>query len=91
VNSSLVEAYVPKLSEAEHRAAVERARASARALSRDGTTISYRTSLFVPEDETCFHVFEGSSPEAVAEATRMAELAYARIVPVTVEQAEEKS
>jgi hypothetical protein len=35
----------------------------------------------VPGDETCFHLFEASSEEAVAEACRLAELESPRIVP----------
>jgi hypothetical protein len=81
----LVESYIPRLGEEECRDAARRARIVADELSGDGTAVRYLYSLFVAEDETCFHVFEGPSLEAVAAATSKAELAYARIVPVTLE------
>ena len=34
----------------------------------------------VPEDETCFHVVEAPSREAVADALRRAAIAYERVV-----------
>jgi hypothetical protein len=36
-------------------------------------------SIFVPEDETCFHIFESSSKDAVLAATERAAFAFARI------------
>jgi hypothetical protein len=56
-----------------------RARAAAKAVSRGGMPIRYVRSIFVPEDETCFHVFESSSREAVVAATERAAFAFARI------------
>jgi hypothetical protein len=85
MQSYLVEAYVPRRDEDACRAAVRRAQAIAEQLSRDGTSVRYVRSLFVAEDETCFHVFEGASAEAVAEVSRKADLTYARIVRVTLD------
>ena len=82
VQRYLVESYVPRLAEAECNVVASRARSVADELSRNGTSVRYLHSLFVAEDETCFHVFEAASVEAVAEASRQAELAHARIVPV---------
>jgi hypothetical protein len=79
----LVESYVPRLGEADCHDAASRARSVADELSRNGMSVRYLHSLFVAEDETCFHVFEALSVDAVAEASRRAELAHARIVPVT--------
>ena len=85
MQSYLVEAYGPRRDEEECRAAACRARAVAEQVSRDGTSVHYLHSLFVAEDETCFHVFEGVSLEAVAEVSRKADLTDARIVAVTLD------
>jgi hypothetical protein len=44
--------------------------------------IRYVRTMFVPDDETCFLVFEAASEEIVREACRHAELGSPRIVPV---------
>lgn len=82
VGRYFVESYVPRLGEAECRAAALRARLAAEELSRNGPPVRYVHSFFVAEDETCFHLFEAPTIEAVAEASRRAELSHARIVPV---------
>lgn len=54
----LVEAYMPHAQEA--RAAGRRARAAAEELSREGVPIHYVRTTFLPDDETCFHLFEAA-------------------------------
>jgi hypothetical protein len=76
----LVEVYQPR---AGADKASARARTAAEAVSRAGTPIRYVRSIFVPEDETCFHVFESSSKEAVVAATERAAFAFARIAEAT--------
>jgi Protein of unknown function (DUF4242) len=76
----LVEAHEPRsragtLSELEARAG-----AAAADLSSVGTAVRYVRSFFVPEDETCFHVFEATSADAVRAASERAGLAAQRIV-----------
>ena len=39
----------------------------------------YVRSIVVPGDETCFHVFEAPSQEAVEEVGRRAELPFDRV------------
>lgn len=51
-----------------------------------GTPVRYRRSIAIPEDETCFHVFEGRSVEAVEEVSRRAALEYERIVEAREEE-----
>lgn len=76
--SFLVEAYTP---EAAAIAEIEaRVRRAAEDLSQTGTPIRHLRSIFVPQDETCFHLFEAPSAEAVREATQRARLAPQRIV-----------
>lgn len=76
----LVECYVANERRDELSGAETRARAAARAMARDGIAIRYIRSTFIPEDDTCFHVFEGPSAAAVDEATRRADISYDRIV-----------
>lgn len=77
----LLEAYLPRSRAQEARAAGKRARAAAEELSREGTAIRYVRTTFLPEDETCFHLFEAGSADAVAEVSRRAELGRSRVVP----------
>ena len=81
MRSYLVEAYVPRSRAQDARGAGRRARAAAELLSREGTPVRYVRMTFVPDDETCFHVFEAASAEAVDGVCRRAGLGSARIVP----------
>ncbi|MGH3071993.1 MAG: nickel-binding protein [Gaiellaceae bacterium] len=76
----LVEVYQPRLSESDVAAISARARGAAEELTREGIPVGYLRSIFVPGDESCFHLFEASSLEAVAEASRRARIEPERIV-----------
>lgn len=78
--SFLVEIYVSGTQAQDARAAGRPARAAARQLSREGVSVRYVRTTLVPGDETCFHVFEASSQDAVAEVCRLAGLEMPRIV-----------
>jgi hypothetical protein len=77
----LVETYVPSPQPRDARAAGRRARAAARKVSRRGVSVRYVRTTLVPGDETCFHVFEAASHDAVAEVCRLAGIESPRIVP----------
>jgi hypothetical protein len=77
----LVETYVPRRDADAARAAGRRARAAARQLSGEGKSVRYVRTTFLPRDETCFHIFEAASEEAVTEVCRRAEVDSPRIVP----------
>jgi hypothetical protein len=68
----LVEVYAPG------RAALADVVAAAR-MADDGGRVRYMRSTFVAADETCFHLFEAPSAEAVAEAIRGCGLDGARV------------
>jgi hypothetical protein len=87
----LVEAYMPRAHGREAGAAGFRARAAAAELSADGVPVRYVRTTFLPEDETCFHVFVAESTEAVDEACRRAELGRVRIVPAVETTAQKAS
>ena len=58
---------------------LRKSRSATEAVSLAGTPVRYVRSIFVPEDETCFYVFESSSREAVVAAIERAALPFARI------------
>jgi hypothetical protein len=79
----LLELYVSRV---EGDAAVERdaaqARLGAEALTQEGRPVRYLRSIFLPEEETCFFLFEAESAEDVEEAARRASLAVDRAAGV---------
>ena len=79
--SFLIEVYLPRSSADEARGTARRARAAAEQLTLEGTPVHYVRTSFLPDDETCFHLFEAVSADAVDEVSRRAELRRARVVP----------
>jgi hypothetical protein len=79
MESFLVELYVSRTDLAAFERDAESARRAAERLSRQGTPVRYVHSLFVPEDETCFHLYEAASAKSVREAAESAGLRFARI------------
>jgi ubiquinone/menaquinone biosynthesis C-methylase UbiE len=75
----LVELYV---AHGDHSAARLHAESAAKAtadLTREGRPVSCLRSIFVPQDETCFLLFEAPSVRAVEEAVRRAGLRHEHI------------
>ena len=70
----VVEVYTPRFRSDEAEAAAQRAHAAAKQLTREGIPVRHIDSIYVPADETCFHVFEARSAEDVGEASRKASL-----------------
>jgi hypothetical protein len=64
----LVEVNRPALGFAELETLTARARAAAAELREAGTEVRFLRAVFVPEDETCFFLYESESPEAVRQA-----------------------
>jgi hypothetical protein len=58
---------------------MSRARAAAREMRREGVSIRFLRSFFLPEDELWFGLFEATSHQEVAELSRRAELVVSRI------------
>ena len=75
----MAELYAASLTEESGSRAAEEA---ARSLRDDGLAVRYVRSIVIPGDETCFHVFEAPSAEAVREVARRAAIRFERIVPV---------
>ena len=79
----LVELYVARGDHAvarHHVAVAERAGAD---LSREGRAVRYLQSFFVPEDETCFVLYEADSADLVTEAVRRAGLRLEHVSAAT--------
>jgi hypothetical protein len=75
----LVERYVSRSDASSVRGWVERARREAERMSAVGIPVRLVRSIFVPDDETCFYLYEGESIDAVLEAAGRAELRVDRI------------
>ncbi len=76
----LVELYVARGDADSVTASAERARQVAEVLDEDGSTVRYLRSIFMPEDETCFLIYEATSREVVHTAATKAELQFDRII-----------
>ena len=70
----VVELYIARTDAAAMRGAARRARLAAQELAVLGTPVRYMRSIFVPEDETCFLLYEAASPDAVRVAVARADL-----------------
>jgi hypothetical protein len=56
------------------------ARTVADALRHEGRPVELVRTIYVPEEETCFFVYEALSADVVGEAARMAALPWERVV-----------
>jgi Protein of unknown function (DUF4242) len=79
----LVEIYLSRVNGVD--ASVARARAAADELTGEGTPVRYLSSIFVPEDETCFFLYQAASADAVSEAARRASLVFERVSEAVAE------
>ena len=75
----LVELYVSRTDVHAVERGAERARLAAEELTREGTSVRYLRSIFVPEDETCFCLYEAATADAVHEVARRAALRFERV------------
>jgi hypothetical protein len=76
----LVEVYLPRRDEAALADAAMRAGAASEQLASEGKHVRYLRTIFVPQDEICFHLYEAQGAEAVGEASLRAQIPYERIV-----------
>jgi Protein of unknown function (DUF4242) len=76
----LAELYQARAESGDLAEAAARARAAADATAGAATRVRYVRSVFVPDDETWFVLYEGPSAAAVTEAARRADLRLERVV-----------
>jgi Protein of unknown function (DUF4242) len=81
----MVELYVARGDDAAAERGVELARRAAERLTHEGTPVRHLRSIFVPEDETCFFLFEADDADAAQEAARASELPFERTVTAVAE------
>lgn len=78
VSEFLVEVYVTR-ENATSAPGSEEVAAAAEALTREGRRVRLVRSIFVPEDETCFYMFQAETSDAVREAATRAGLRFDRV------------
>jgi Nickel responsive protein SCO4226-like len=87
----LVELYVSREDGAGVERGAESARLAAEELTREGTPVRYLRSIFVPEDETCFFLYEAASADAVREAAQRAGVVFERIAETVAQPGREEA
>jgi hypothetical protein len=75
----LVELTRPESGWEDMQAVTARLRAAADELGELGGNVRFLRSVFVPEDESCFLIYEADSAAMASEAARRAELAVGRV------------
>ena len=87
----MVERYLPKFTHDQVVAAATSAKTTTAQMTREGTPIRYLRSVFVPGEDKCFCLFDGPSPEVVAQANDRAKLPYDRVVEAAYVASEDLS
>jgi hypothetical protein len=77
----LAEVFAPHSGLASQQAVAERLDAAVTALASSGERVRYLHSLFVPDEETTFHLLESERPAVVDRALRDAGVEAERIHP----------
>lgn len=87
----LVELYVSRADGAAIESSARSARLAAEELTREGRPVQYMRSIFVPEDETCFLLFEAATADDVVEAARRSSLSFDHVaLAIGARQVEEE-
>lgn len=80
----VIELYVSRTDKGAVRRAADRSQLAAQELTLEEVPVRYLRSMFVPEDETCFMLYEAASADAVREVARRADLVFERVAEATV-------
>jgi hypothetical protein len=79
VATFVLELYLARTEAAAVELGAERARLAAAQVTREGRPVRFLQSIFVPEDETCFLLYEAGSAGDVRVAAQRAGLPAARV------------
>ena len=74
-----VELRLPRTGWEDLQEATARARQATEQMRREGEHVRFLRSIFVPEDDACFFLYEGSSAQSVKAAATRAELGVRRV------------
>ena len=88
--SYLVETYLARGRAGERAVRDQQARAAAEELTRERTPVRFESSIYVPEDEICFFVFDAPSGSTAALVAQRADLDPVRIVEAIPSKKEER-
>ena len=88
--SYLVETYIARSQAGERAARERRARSAAEELTQGSTSVRFERSIYVPEDEICFFVFDAPSGREAALVAQRAGLDPIRVVEAVSSGKEEK-
>jgi uncharacterized protein with GYD domain len=75
----VVETYLSRQGAQDLRSIEERVRRAAEDLTREGVHVRHVQSVFVPDDEMCFHFFDAASAAGVRAAGERAAIAFDRV------------
>ena len=88
--SYLVETYLARGRAGERGARERRAHTAAEELTQERTPVRFERSIYVPEDEICFFVFDAPTGRDAALAAHRAQLDPLRVVEAIPSVKEEK-
>lgn len=88
--SYLVETYLARGDAGERAAGERRARSAVEDLTQKRTRVRFEQSIYVPEDEICFFVFDAPSGPEAALVAQLAGLDPIRVVETVSSEEEEK-
>ena len=78
--SYIVETFLPRGAAGEREMRDRRARSAAKGMTREGTPIGFKGSVYVPEDEICFFTFLAATDRDATLVARRAGLEPLRVV-----------
>jgi hypothetical protein len=87
----MVERYLPGITDDQLVAAATRAKQTGADMTAAGTPVRYLRSTFLPAEEKCYCLFEGSSKEAVEKAQERADIPFEQVHEAAFVTAEDLS